>query len=56
MNRMKGLRSTGSSLQNSHGDEECRIGNIVIDIVRTVYGARWVLKYQGDHFVKHMIV
>ena len=40
---MKGLRSTNWQLQNSYGDVKHSIGNIVNDIVITMYGVRWVL-------------
>ena len=40
--KMKGLRSTNWLLQNSHGDVKYSIGNIVSNIVITIYGVRWV--------------
>ena len=47
-----GLRSTNWSLQNSHGDVKYSIGNIVNNIVITVYGVRWVLDLLGWSFSK----
>ena len=38
---MKGLRSTNWQLQNSYGDVKHSIGNIVNDIVITMYGVGW---------------
>ena len=43
MKQMKGLRSTNQLLQNSHGDVNSSIGNIVNNIVITMYDIRWVL-------------
>ena len=41
--QMNGLRSTNPLLQNIHGDVNYSIGNIVNNIVITMYGIRWVL-------------
>lgn len=32
------------------------IGNLVNNIVRTMFGASWVLEMLGDHSVKYVIV
>ena len=40
---VKGLRSTDWWLQNSHGDVKYSIGDILSNIVITMYGAMWVL-------------
>ena len=40
--KVKELRSTNWLLQNSHGDVKYSIGNIVSNIVITIYGVRWV--------------
>ena len=40
--KVKGLRSTSLLLQNSHGDVKYSIGNIVNNILITMYGVRWV--------------
>ena len=42
--KVKGLRSTGWHLQSSHGDVKYSIGNIINNIVITMYGARWLLE------------
>ena len=51
---MKGL-STSLQLQNSHGDVKHSIGNVVNNSV-TMYDANRYWKYQGEHFIKYMIV
>ena len=56
MENLKGLRSTNRKLQNSHRDVKYSTGNIINDIVITMYGARWVLELSKDHFVKYKIV
>ena len=43
-------------LRNNHGDIKYSIGNIVDNIVITMYGARQIRKYQGDHYAKYIIV
>ena len=50
--KVKGLRSTDWELQNSHGDVKYSLGNIVNNIVITMYGARWVLDLFGGPFCK----
>ena len=42
MKKVKRLRSTKWQLQNSHGDVKYSVENTVINVVITVYGARWV--------------
>ena len=49
---MKGLRRTYWQLQNSHRDVKHSIGNIVGNIVITVYGVRWVLEIPGGPLCK----
>ena len=49
---VRGLRSTNWQLQNIHGDVKYSIGNIVSNIVMTVYGARWVLEISEDTLCK----
>ena len=44
---MKDLRRTECLLQNSHGDVKYSVGDVVNNIVITMYGARWVLKILG---------
>ena len=47
---VKELRSTNCQLQNSHGDEEYSIGNIVKSIITTMYSAREVVDLsEGSH-------
>ena len=41
--RRMGLRGTNWLLQNSHGNVEYSIGNIISSIAITMYGVRWVL-------------
>ena len=48
MKKVKGLRSTSWWLQNSHGDVNYSIGNIVSKVLE--------IKYGRGHFVKYMIV
>ena len=45
--KVKGLSSTNRSLQNDQGDIKYSIGNIVINIVITTNGVRWVLDSSG---------
>ena len=45
--KVKGLRSTNSQLENSHGDVKYGIRNIVNYIVITMYDARLVLDLLG---------
>ena len=40
-------------IQNSHRDVKYNIGNIVSNVVITMYGARWVLDLVGDHIVSY---
>ena len=42
--KVKGLRSTNQQLQNSHRGVKYSIGNIVNDILITMYGTRQVLE------------
>ena len=45
--KVKGLSSTNRSLQNDQGDIKYSIGNIVINIVITTNGVRWVMDSSG---------
>ena len=45
--KVKGLRRTNWQLQNSHRDGKYSIGNIVNNIVITMYSARCVLNLLG---------
>lgn len=48
MKRRKGIRTTNWLLQNSHGDVlKCSIGNIIKNIIITMYGVGWVLDLSG---------
>ena len=49
---MKDLRRTECLLQNSHGDVKYSVGDVVDNIVITMYGARWVLKISGGTLSK----
>ena len=49
MKKVKGLRSTNWQLQNSHGDVNSSIRNIINNTVKTMYGVRWVLHLWGVH-------
>ena len=40
--KVKGLRCINWLLKNSHGDVKYSTGNIVNDIVITMYNVRWV--------------
>ena len=42
----------GSCTQNSHEDVKYSIGNVVNNIVRTVYGTRWVPEISGGTLCK----
>ena len=53
---MKGLRSAGWRLQNSHRDVECSTGNTVNNVVITVYGAWWILDLLGDLSVSYITI
>ena len=48
----KELRSTDWSLQYSHGYVNYSIGNIISNIVVTMYGAKWVLEILGGTLCK----
>ena len=50
------MRSTDWQLQNNHEGVKYSIGNIVNNIVTTVYGARWILEIYGGILGKVMIV
>ena len=50
--KLRCLRSTNWKLQNSHEDVKYSIGNIVNNIVITVYDAEWVLEIVGGSFCK----
>ena len=52
--RGEGLESTDWLLQNSHGDGEESIGNIVNNIPITTSGVRWYKIYQDDHLVSYI--
>ena len=56
MKKVKGLRSTDWQLQNSLRDVKYSVGNIVSNIVKTIFGARWEWKILGEHFVKGLTV
>ena len=43
----KGIRCKMARNKNSHGDVKYNTGNIVNNIVITVYGVRWVLVLAG---------
>ena len=45
--KLKGLRSTNWLLKNSHGDVQYSIGNIVNNILITMYGVRWIWNLWG---------
>ena len=45
--KVKGLKSTNSLLQNSHEDVKYSIANIVNNILITMHGVRWVLDLLG---------
>ena len=53
---LKGLESTNWQLQNGHRDVKYSTGNIVDNIVITVYGARWLLNLRGYHFANYINV
>lgn len=40
----------------NHGDEKYELGNIVNNIVITLYGDRYNYIYNGEYFVMHIIV
>ena len=44
------------SYMNSHRDVEYSAGNIVSNVVITLYGASWALDLLGDHFVNYIKV
>ena len=52
MEKVKGLRNTNWQLQNSHEDVKYSIGNIVNNVVITMYGARWELEIPGGALCK----
>ena len=55
--KVKGLRSTDwYFLANSHGAVKYSIGNMLTNIVMTMYGVRWVLGFWGDQFVSYINV
>ena len=54
--KVEGLRNTKWQLQNSCGDVTYSIGNVVNDIVIAMHDANGYWKYQGEHFVKYMVV
>ena len=49
---MKGLRSTDWQLQNGHGDVKYSIGNLVNNIIMTMYCARWIQELLGGALSK----
>ena len=49
---MKGLRSTNWQSQSFCEDVKYSIGNIVNNIVTTMYGARWVVEISGGTLCK----
>ena len=54
--KVKRLRSSSWQLQNSHRDVKCSRETIVNNTVTTMYGAGGSLNYQGEPFVKHVMV
>ena len=52
LKKVKGLRSTNSQLENSHGNVKYRTVNIVNNIVITMYGASWVFEILGESLCK----
>ena len=44
---------TNSRLYKQSRDVKYNIGNIVSNVVITMYGARWVLDLVGDHIVSY---
>lgn len=56
MKEMKGLKTTNWQLQNSPGDVKDSIGNIVSNIVVTMYGVRWVLDLLGGPLFKLCLI
>lgn len=40
------------AIKKTVGDEKYSIGSVVRNIVRTIYGARWVLDLERDHFLR----
>ena len=55
MKNVKELRSRNWDLQIVTGIKYS-IGNIVNNIVVTVYGARWVLDTLGEQFVEYLAI
>ena len=54
--KVKGFRSTNWYLQNSHGDVKYSLGNMVNNIVITMYGATWLLEISVGHFLSYINV
>ena len=55
--KVKEFRSRNWDLQDSHGDVKYTTGNIVNNILITIYGARLLPIYQGDHrFISYVNV
>ena len=52
----KGLRITNWQLKNSHGHVQYSPGNIVKNMVITMYDVRRVFNLLGDHFVHYINV
>ena len=50
--KVKRLRSTDQLLQNIHGDTKYSIGNIVNNVIITMYGATWSLGISGEILCK----
>lgn len=46
--KMMGLRNTNWQLKSSHRNVKYTIGNIVNNIISTIYAARWVLDLSGE--------
>ena len=56
MKKVKGLRNTSKLLQKSHRDVKYNIGNIVNNIVITMYDASWILEITEGTLLKYIIV
>lgn len=55
MKKVKGRRANWR-LQNSHRTVKNSLGNVVNNIVITMYSARWVLDLSGDYFINDINV
>ena len=48
MKQGDGIKSTNWWLHHRHKDVKHNIGNTVVNIAMTLYGARWVLEISGE--------